>query len=262
MPGLITLTTDFGLRDGYVAAVKGVLLSIAPQAQLVDITHEAPPHDLVAAAFALASAAPFFPVGAVHLVVVDPGVGSERRMLAVRTARACYVAPDNGVLALALRQDRPIEIVALTERRYWRAGEISHTFHGRDIMGPVAAHLANGVPLAALGKPASDLLALVLPAPVETREGGLAGVVIHVDRFGNLISNIPAGRLPPRAQVSLGKMTPQPLRRSYSEVAPGQPLALVGSHGYLEIAVREGSASEALGAGRGTPVVVAPEHLV
>ncbi len=262
MAGLITLTTDFGLRDGYVAALKGVLLSMAPQARLVDITHEIPPHDIAAAAFVLASAAPYFPAGAVHLVVVDPGVGSERRLLAVRTPRAHYVAPDNGVLSLALRQDPPQETVSLTERRYWRSGEISHTFHGRDIMGPAAAHLAEGVAVSALGIAAADPAGLALPEVVETPEGGLSGVVIYVDRFGNLVSNIPGGRLPPRAQVSLGDRRPLPLRRSYAEVAAGQPLALVGSHGYLEIAVREGSASQALQAGKGSPVTVSREMWV
>jgi S-adenosyl-L-methionine hydrolase (adenosine-forming) len=262
MAGLITLTTDFGLRDGYVAAMKGAILTIAPEVRLVDVSHKIAPQDVVAAAFALASAAPYFPQGAVHLLVVDPGVGSQRRMLAVRTARACYVAPDNGALALALRQDPPQEIVSLTERRYWRAGEISHTFHGRDIMGPVAAHLANGVPLGALGEPASDVEPLPLPELRPTRNGGLVGAVIHVDRFGNLISNIPAGLLPPRACAAVGAMRPQPLLRSYAEAATGQPLVLVGSHGYLEIAVREGNASQLLGVGRGATVTVTQQYLV
>lgn len=262
MSGLITLTTDFGLQDGYVAAMKGAMLCIAPDAQLVDIAHEIAPQDVVAAAFALANAAPFFPNGAVHLVVVDPGVGSQRRMLAVRTAHARYVAPDNGVLALALRQDPPQEAVALTQRRYWRAGEISHTFHGRDIMGPVAAHLANCVPLAELGEPATDLEPLPLPEVRHTPEGGLVGAVIHIDRFGNLITNIPGGLLPPRARVSAGGMPPQSLRRSYAEAERGQPLALVGSHGYLEIAVRDGSASQLLGVGRGATVTVTQAYLV
>ncbi len=262
MHALITLTTDFGLRDGYAGAVKGAILTIAPQARLVDITHEIAPHDIIAAALALAGAAPFFPTGAIHLVVVDPGVGSERRMLAVRTEAAQYVAPDNGVLALALRHDPAQEMVSLTQRRYWRPGEISPTFHGRDIMGPVAAHLAQGVPLSALGEPISDPLDLPLPPVHPTPEGSLAGVVIHVDRFGNLLTNIPAGRLPPRARARVGPMPPQPIRRTYAEVAPGHPLALVGSHGYLEIAVREGSASEVLGVGRGAPVTVSREVLV
>jgi S-adenosyl-L-methionine hydrolase (adenosine-forming) len=255
MTKLITLTTDFGHSDGYVAAVKGTLLSLAPGAQLVDISHEIAPQDLLGAAFVLANAIPYFPDGAVHLVVVDPGVGSERRMLAARTARAIYVAPDNGVLTLIWRQEPPLQIVSLTERRYWRSGPISHTFHGRDVMGPVAAHLANGVELEVLGDALSDPVELDLPEPAEMPDGELRGEIIYVDRFGNLISNIPADDLAgsPTAHIENRRL---PVGQHYAEVSAGEPLALIGSHGYLEIAVREGNASERLRLDRGAPVIV------
>lgn len=260
MPNLISLTTDYGMQDGYVGALKGAILSIAERAQLVDITHELAPQDVVGAAFVLASATPYFPVGAVHLAIVDPGVGSGRRMLAARTARAHYVAPDNGLLTLAFRREPPLEIAALTERRYWRAGEISRTFHGRDIMGPVAAHISNGVPLGALGAAVTDPVQLALAQVEVMPNGQLMGQIVYVDRFGNLISNIPAAQLPERALIQIGDLVLHGIRQAYWEVRPQEPLALVGSHGYLEIAVREGHAQAALKAGRGAQVAVTPQH--
>ncbi len=255
MNRIITLTTDFGLGDGYVAAVKGTLLALAPDAQLVDITHEIAPQNVHDAAFVLANAIPYFPMDAVHLIVVDPGVGSVRRTLAARTARATYVAADNGVLTLVWRHEPPLEIVSLTEPRFWRAGQISHTFHGRDIMGPVAAHLANGVPLSDLGPSITDPVTLDMAEPVEMPDGQLRGEIIYVDRFGNLISNIPADRVSDPIYVDIENRR-LPLSRHYAEVPTGKPVALIGSHGYLEIAVREGNANKRLRLGRGAPVVI------
>lgn len=252
---LITLATDFGHGDGYVAAVKGTLLTLAPDAYLLDLTHEIAPQDVSGAAFVLANAVPYFPDGAVHLIVVDPGVGSQRRMLAARTARATYVAPDNGVLTLVWRRDPPLEIVSLTNQRYWRNGEISHTFHGRDIMGPVAAHIANGVSLDELGPTIGDPVILDLPEPEQMPDGRLQGEIIYVDRFGTLITNIPADRLPDPATIAIENRS-LPLSLHYAEVETGRPVALVGSHGYLEIAIREGSARERLRVDRGAPVLV------
>lgn len=256
MGTVITLCTDFGTRDGYVAAMKGVILSLAPDAQLVDITHEVTPQAVREAAFVLASAYGYFPPGTVHLVVVDPGVGSDRRLLAVRAGPYYFVAPDNGVLSLALRAQGACEAIALTRSAYWRA-EVSRTFHGRDILAPVAAHLANGVPLAALGEPLREWVQLAWPAP-ERRGQAIVGHVLHIDRFGNLVTDIPAAMLGARAdwRVAVGRVRADGLRPTYASVGRGEPLALIGSHGYLEVAVREGSAAELAGAKVGDAVQV------
>ncbi len=256
MRAVITLCTDFGTRDGYVAAMKGVILSLAPGAQLVDITHEVPPQAVREAAFVLASAYGYFPPGTVHLVVVDPGVGSDRRLLAVRAGYYYFVAPDNGVLSLVLRAQATFEAVALTRRAYWRE-EVSHTFHGRDILAPVAAHLANGVPLSALGEPLREPVQLAWPAP-ERRGQTIIGHVLHIDRFGNLVTDIPAAMLFARTdwRVVVGRVRAAGIRPTYASVGRGEPLALIGSHGYLEVAVREGSAEKMAGAKVGDVVHV------
>jgi hypothetical protein len=208
MAEIVTVTTDFGTRDGYVAAMKGVILSIAPDATIVDISHEIMPQGVAEGAFVLAQAAHWFPPGTVHLVVIDPGVGGPRRAVAVETGRHRFVAPDNGVLTQALHGEDVIAAVSLTRPRYWRAREPSATFHGRDIFAPVAAHLATGVALSAVGEamPVDDLETLAASRPVEHPDGSIVGQIIHVDRFGNLISNIPADLLSdrPRWRVRVG----------------------------------------------------------
>lgn len=253
---IVTMCTDFGTRDGYVAAIKGVMLGIAPRLTLVDISHEVAPQAVAEGAFLLGSAYRYFARGTVHLVVVDPGVGSERRGLAVRTEQHAFVAPDNGVLTHVLRRERVVAAVSLEERAYWRE-PVSKTFHGRDVFGPVAAHLASGVPLDALGPPAADLVTLDWPAPAR-RGALLVGHVAHVDRFGNVISDIPAGLLPPGQvrEVAVGALGVDRLLGTYAEAPAGQPLALIGSHGYLEVAVREGSAGATSGARVGDEVRV------
>jgi len=254
---IITLCTDFGTTDGYVAAMKGIILSIAPEARLVDITHNVPGHSVAEAAFVLHSACPWFPPGTIHLVVVDPGVGGGRRELAVRSSGHCFVAPDNGVLTYVLDRQEPVEAVALTQSAYWRA-EVSHTFHGRDIFAPVAAHLANGVPLSALGDPVTDLVRLQIPAPSVREDGVIVGQVIRADHFGNLVTNIPASMLSERHHwcIAVGRVAIRGLVATYSSVGPGDALALVGSHGNLEIAVREANAAHALGVNVGAQVLV------
>jgi S-adenosylmethionine hydrolase len=246
---IITLCTDFGLRDGYVAAMKGVILSISPESTLVDISHEIAPQNVHQGAYVLASACPFFPQGAIHLVVIDPGVGSDRRAVAVRTAEHTFVAPDNGVLSLALKGKEILQAVSLTAQAYWRTPQASSTFHGRDIFASVAAHLARGVALEALGDPVEALRSLPSPELRGDPQGGLIGHVVHVDHFGNLITNIPATRLLGRRdwQIETGTERIQGLQDTYARVAPGQVLALIGSHDCLEIAVRAGSAAERLG---------------
>ncbi len=243
---VITLTTDFGQADGYVGAMKGVMLSICPDSVLVDISHEIWPQAVEQAAYVLSTAVPYCPPGAVHLVVVDPGVGSQRRPIAVRTERAAYVGPDNGVLSLALAQDPALEAVRLTGSRY-RLPSVSATFHGRDIFAPAAAHLACGAPLNEMGEAIdlSDLVGLPSPEP-EPQRGGWKAKILHVDRFGNLITNF---RLQPQQRglgVNAGERWIDQVSRTFSDVDPGELLAYEGSSGYLEIAAREENAAELL----------------
>ena len=252
---VISLLTDFGLADTYVGQVKGAILTVAPAATLVDVAHAVPAQDVRAGAFLLWSAVEAFPVGTIHLAVVDPGVGSARRAIALRSRRGdVCVGPDNGLLVPAAERlgGRDL-VVELTEPRYWRPSP-SRTFHGRDVFGPVAAHLANGVPLEAVGQPIADPVELHLPEP-----RGLEGEVIHVDTFGNLVTNLPATSLPARFQAKVQGHTAQAAPH-YQAVAPGGLLALVGSAGLLEISVRDGSAAAVTGATRGTPVTVEPAN--
>jgi S-adenosylmethionine hydrolase len=250
---VISLLTDFGLADTYVGQVKGAILSIAPSATIVDLSHAIPPQDIAAGAFALWSAVDGFPRGSIHIAVVDPGVGSRRRGVALRTARGdICVGPDNGLLVPAAERLGGIEhAVELTQPRYWRPNP-SSSFHGRDVFGPVGGHLSLGVPLEALGPPVADLLQLHLAEPT-----GNVGVVIHVDTYGNLVTNFPAATLPERFHVRIaGRLVPHV--EYYAAVEPGALLALVGSAGLLEISARDASAAELLNASRGTDVRIEP----
>ena len=270
MPGrLLTLLTDFGTSDAYVAAVKGVVLSINPSLTIVDITHDVPPQDVRAAAFLLGTAAPYFPRGTVHLAVVDPGVGTERRPLLVLTPEAAFVGPDNGVFSSALglhapaAEQRPsgeaplppgVRAFHLTNPRYWRL-PVSRIFHARDIFGPVAAHLTLGAEPEELGEPVESIRCLAFPT-VRREADGLVGHVVHVDRFGNLVTNIPEGEVAGRLRtVSIAGRTLVGLSETYASGGDGL-MALVGSHETIEIALRNGSAAAALGVGVGERVVV------
>jgi S-adenosylmethionine hydrolase len=258
LPGLITLTTDFGLRDPFVGIMKGVMLSICPSARLVDLTHEIPPQDILSAGLALEAAAPFFPAGTVHLAVVDPGVGTGRRAIAIRAGRSLLVGPDNGLFTFAL-EGPGWTAVSLTAPEY-RLAEVSRTFHGRDVFAPAAAYLASGVPLERLGPVVSDLERLRRP---ECRlvGGELVGEVLDADRFGNLLTSIPAARLVeirgpgPVALEVAGRRLRGPVG-AYAEGGEGEPAVIVGSTGFLEIFVKAGSARDHLGARRGTIVRV------
>ncbi len=255
---IITLLTDFGDQDGYVAAMKGVILGIAPDVTLVDITHAIMPQAIQQAAYVLAQAAPFFPPGAIHLAVVDPGVGSSRRPLALQTAFAAFVGPDNGLFSAALASAADFTCVQLDQPRFWRA-QPSHTFHGRDIFAPVAAHLARGAPLTELGTPISDPVRLNLPAPQRGPDGLLSGAIIHVDHFGNLISNIPAAWLTTdRCQVHIAGATIDNIQPSFAAAPLDALLAYRGSAGTLEIAVRNGHAAQMLGVHVGQALRVSP----
>jgi S-adenosylmethionine hydrolase len=250
----ITLLTDFGLADTYVGQVKGAILAVAPEAAIVDLTHAVPPQDLVAGAFLLWSAVETFARGTVHVAVVDPGVGSPRLAIALETARGDrLVGPDNGLLMPAAeRLGGVARAVELNDSAFWRVVDPSVSFHGRDIFGPVAAHLANGVPLERVGTPVSDLARSALP-----RSDGRIGEVIHVDAYGSLVTSVPADMLPARFVVNVNGRQARGVTY-YAAVAPGALLALTGSSGLLEISVRDGSAAQVTGARRGTPVSVDP----
>jgi S-adenosylmethionine hydrolase len=252
---IVTLTTDFGTVDGYVGAMKGVVLSLAQDATTVDITHDIPRHDITAGAFALAQAAPLFPPGTVHVAVVDPGVGGSRAEIVVEAGGSYYVGPDNGLLALAARGPR---VAHLIERPEFRRQPVSPTFHGRDVFAQTAGLLARG----AHPRDAGPVLPAIaeLSGPLAERDrppgDGAAGVVVHVDAFGNLITSLPGDLLAPDSWLALvpshGRR-PVSLRagQTYAAVDPGQLVAYVGSAGLIEIAVREGSAAELTGLGRG-----------
>jgi S-adenosylmethionine hydrolase len=256
-PRIVTMTTDFGQIDGYVAAMKGVVLSICPKVVLVDISHQIRPQAVQQAAYVLSTAVPYFPPGTVHLVVVDPGVGSERRPVVVQTERALYVAPDNGVLGLVFHQDPARLAVHLTEPRY-RLAQVSATFHGRDIFAPAAAHLACGTAPDEMGEPIplAELASLPRIEPKQQASGEWIGEVLHIDRFGNLITSFQIRN--PRAPITLtvGGQRIGRLSRTFAGVSPGELVGYVGSSGYLEIAVREGNAARQLGLDIGAPVQV------
>ena len=252
--GLITVLTDFGTRDGYVAAMKGAILSRFALARIVDVTHEVPPGAISVAAYVLRQAAPTFPSGTVHLVVVDPGVGSERRAVACEIGAHLYVAPDNGGLGAVLEFAPLRRAHVLTRGKLWHA-EVSPVFHGRDVFGPVAAHLAAGGPLEEVGDAidAESLLRTPWPAP-RTEGSDWVGSVIYVDRFGNLVTNLALDADTILAGSALVEKTEVPAARTYSDVAEGKLLALRGSSGLLEIARNRGSAAEGLGVNLGTVV--------
>lgn len=259
-PPAIAFLTDFGTRDHYVGAMKGAALAICPGATLVDITHEIDPQDVLGGALELSAAVPYFPPGTIFVAVVDPGVGSRRRALAVQAGAFRFVAPDNGLLTLALG-GASAQIVSLENPRYAR-GEVSRTFEARDRFAPAAAWLATGVPLAELGPVVGDPVLIEVPAPL--RNGAaLSGIVLRADRFGNLITNIDRSTLERFAagaalHAAIGPRVGVPLVATYAE-STGDVCALVGSSGWLEIAVRGGSAAALVGAARGTPVVVTRE---
>ncbi len=258
---LISLLTDFGLTDTYVGQMKAAILRVAPAATLVDLTHTVPGQDVQAGAFLLWTAVEAFAPGSLHLAVVDPGVGSSRRAVVVRSRRGdVLVGPDIGLLLPALEQLGGLDAaVELTEPAYW--GPLrSRTFHGRDLFAPVVGHLAAGVPLERLG-PTLERLEAPFRFPPPSQEGGLPlGQVLHVDTYGNLITNFPGAQLPARFRVRIGPSgvegAPHP---HYQAVAPGELLALVGSSGLLEVCAREGSAASVLGVGRGERVLLEPE---
>jgi S-adenosylmethionine hydrolase len=234
---IVTLLTDFGTRDYYVAAMKAVLIRHCPDVRLIDVTHSVPPQDILCGSITLERAVDGFPPGTVHLAVVDPGVGTDRRLIVTKLKGQFIVCPDNGLITWPWRRLGPGESHQITN---WPASA-SNTFHGRDIMAPVAGMLADGQPLKAVAKPIDDPILLNI-SPANSCEGGQ---VIHIDHFGNATTNVPHDRLRDRAvrQVAVKGRKVGKVRRTYWDVAPGKPLALIGSSGLLEIAVRDGSAA-------------------
>ena len=272
MSAIITLTTDFGMADAYVAAMKGVILGINPEAKLIDICHTIKPQNIPQAAFVVSTAYRFFPPNTIHLVVVDPGVGTERRAIILRTPIACFVAPDNGVLSYVIQQfitgglkglinnrqqiemEPELEAVAITKAQFWRS-PVSPTFHGRDIFAPVAARLSLGFPPKDFGETITSVTMLTLPQPYRASDGSMVGHILHIDSFGNLITNIKGDDLPQTGQaitIEVGNQSISGLSRTYAE---GEGLlALVGSSGYLEVSLRGGSACALLDAEVGNEV--------
>jgi S-adenosyl-L-methionine hydrolase (adenosine-forming) len=257
---IITILTDFGLKDGNVGVMKGVIWGIAPSAQIADISHQISPQDVAEGALILARSAPYFPAGTVHLAVVDPGVGTTRRPIAARAGDQYFVLPDNGLLTLVLekaeKEAQPFEIVHLNRPKY-RLPEVSHVFHGRDIFAPAAAHLAAGVPLSAMGSRINDPVRLNLPLP-QPAPDGLRGQIIHIDHFGNLSTNIRQENLRD-AQVLVVRLRGvevSGLARTFGERPVGELVALIGSTGNLIVSVVNGSAAERLGAQVGDEVEV------
>jgi S-adenosylmethionine hydrolase len=238
---VIALLTDFGTRDYYVGAMKGVILSVAPSAVIVDITHEVPPQDIREAAYTLRACYRDFPAGTVFVAVVDPGVGSGRQALAVESGGYYFLAPDNGLLNFVLDDARIFE---LTNKRFFR-GPVSNTFHGRDIFAPVAVHLSLGVKIEKLGPPVSDPVRLVEGKPAIS-ENGIEGEIIHIDRFGNIVTNILGADLPTAYRVELGGAVIEDHRRFYAEAGKDEVFSIIGSVGFLEISVRDSSARDTL----------------
>jgi S-adenosyl-L-methionine hydrolase (adenosine-forming) len=259
---LIALLSDFGTRDHYAGTMKGVILGICPEATLVDLSHDVPPHDVMAAALELAAAYRYFPAGTIFLAVVDPGVGSVRRGLAADTGDYRFVAPDNGVLTAVFHAAPPRKVVELTERRYARP-TVSRTFEGRDRFAPAAGWLAKGIQLTALGRPCSDYHQLDIPVPgVDAR--ALSGVVLRIDRFGNAVTNVDrrtferfAGeRGAAGVQIEAGTARVGRLVATYADIGPDEVCVLFGSTDHLELAANAESAAEKLGLARGAAVTI------
>jgi S-adenosyl-L-methionine hydrolase (adenosine-forming) len=259
LPKIVTLTTDFGLKDPYAAEMKAAVLSICPDAVIIDVTHLVDKFNVRTGAFALASAAPYFPSGAVHVAVVDPGVGTLRRPIAVETKRGFFVGPDNGLLILAAEAQGITRIHEIASRRLMLP-YVSRTFHGRDIFAPAAAHLANGVALEAFGPQITEYVKPEFTV-VKRSENALVGEVLHVDDFGNIITNIHAKDVAVFkegiVQVELSSATVQmKLSRTYANAKLQEPLALIGSHNYLEIALNQGNAGAKFSAKAGDKITL------
>ena len=257
---IVTLTTDFGLNDHFVGTVKGAILSIAPEAEIVDICHSVQAFDILDGALALAQAYSYFPTRTVHLVVVDPGVGSARRPILASSDKYNFVAPDNGVLSLIYDREERLSVRHITADHYFLQ-PVSNTFHARDVFSPIAAYLAKGVDPARMGDEVSDFVRFSAPRPKPVDGRTLRGVVLRVDRFGNLITNITPEDAPRvfggekrGFKIVIGNKEISKIRNAYAEGAPGEVFGILGSMGYLEIAANRGAASKLVEGGKGSDV--------
>jgi hypothetical protein len=255
---ILTLTSDFGNRDQYVSAMKAVILGISPEVRLIDISHEIPPQDIMAAAWVLKNTAFLYPPGTVHLAVIDPGVGTKRKPIAVKINDQYFVGPDNGLFSLFLAQNN-YEAYELNNSDYWFK-ERSQTFHGRDIFAPVAAHLCNGVELSRLGQKIKKLVTYKWALPIADEEG-IQGWVVHIDRYGNLITNISQELLEKlidnhKVKIFVGNTIIHEIEDTFGSVPEGEPTAIVGSSGMLEIVVNKGNAEQMLGVEKGAPISI------
>ncbi|HEY6347995.1 MAG TPA: SAM-dependent chlorinase/fluorinase [Candidatus Angelobacter sp.] len=264
MPGqrIVTLTTDFGLVETYAGVIKGVICSINPSVQLVDITHAVQSFDILDGALAISQAYSYFPPDTVHLVVVDPGVGSSRRPIVVRAGQHIFVAPDNGVLSLVYEREEALAVHHITSEHYFHQ-PVSNTFHGRDIFAPVAGYLSKGVELLKFGDQVTDFVRFVAPKPKPTSPNSWKGVVLKTEKFGNLITNITPKDIPqlfqaspPTFRINVGKAEVTKICPNYAAGAQGEIFALLGSAGFLEISMNRGSAARTASADRGAEVLV------
>jgi len=253
---ILTLTTDFGLSDHYVGTMKGVILGICPQAHIVDISHEASPFDVTEGAYLIAQAYRYFPKKTVHVVVVDPGVGTARRPILVEAAGQYFVGPDNGVLSMVYSHEKH-KVRLIASDQYFRK-PVSSTFHGRDIFAPVAAHLAAGVLPSRVGKPIADYLRPAFEQPARSGKRTWNGRILRIDRFGNIVTNFRVDEFPNLEHrgfsMAIGSREITTLARNYAECKPGELFAIVGSSGYVEISVGQGSAAKQIGCVTGAAV--------
>lgn len=253
---ILTLTTDFGLSDHYVGTMKGVVLGICPQAQIVDISHGVAPYAIPEGAYLIAQAYRYFPKKTVHVVVVDPGVGTARRAILAEAAGQYFIAPDNGVLGMIFTREKHI-VRELTNSRYFRK-PVSQTFHGRDVFSPAGAHLAAGIKPGSMGKRLIEYLRPDFETPQPAGAHAWTGSVLHIDHFGNIITSFPASEFPGlsggKFSLDLGSRRVELLARTYAERAPGELFVIAGSGGYLEVSVGQGSAAQAVGCKPGAPV--------
>ena len=259
MRTIITLTTDFGTDDGFVGSVKGVILSINPGVSIVDISHTVNPYDILGGAFVLYQAYSYFPENTIHIAVVDPGVGSKRQAIIIETDKHTFVGPDNGIFSLVLKNERPKRIISLTNEEYF-SNDVSNTFHGRDIFAPVAARLALGEAVSNVGDELEKIEIADWGEP-QCMEDRLEGTVLHIDRFGNLITNILTEDIlsfskESSIQIHVGEKTIKGLSKTYSDGKKGEPIALIGSSNLLEIACNMDSAQKNTGINKLGKVVV------
>jgi S-adenosylmethionine hydrolase len=259
---VITLTTDFGTNDHFVGAMKGVIVDIVPEAQIVDITHAVQAYDVLDGALTIAQAYSYFPNGTIHMVIVDPGVGTARRPILATSDGFHFVAPDNGVLSMVYAREERVHVRHITSEHYFRL-PVSNTFHGRDIFAPVAAYLAKQVDSHKFGDEIEDYVKFAAPKPKPAGENKIRGVVLKIDRFGNLVTNVTAADVPalfaakPGAfKIVVGSREITDIRAAYAEGAPGEVFGILGSMGYLEIVANRAAAAQITGAGKGSEVSI------